>query len=98
MAAGAKGRVGIIGLGIMGGAFARNLIADGWVVAGVDTDPQRRKQMTKAGVPVSDNVKELIAEVPVVITSLPKPEALIATAKAIAAAGLPPRIIAAVRR
>jgi putative dehydrogenase len=57
----------------MGGSFARNLIADGWIVAGVDPDPKRRKEMTKAGVAVSDSVKELIAEVPVVITSLPKP-------------------------
>ncbi len=31
---------------------------------------------------------------PIIITSLPKPEALIATAKAIAAAGLPRRIVA----
>ena len=93
MAAGAKGRVGIIGLGIMGGAFARNLIADGWVVAGVDTDPQRRKQMTKAGVAVSDNVKELIAEVPVVITSLPSPKALHAVVQEIADAKAKPRIV-----
>lgn len=28
--------VGIIGLGIMGGAFAGNLIAAGWQVLGVD--------------------------------------------------------------
>jgi len=41
MAAGAKGKVGIIGLGIMGGAFARNLIADGWVVTGVDPDEKK---------------------------------------------------------
>ena len=46
---GTKGKVGIIGLGIMGGAFARNLIADGWQVVGVDTDPARRKEMAKAG-------------------------------------------------
>lgn len=93
MAAGSKGRVGIIGLGIMGGAFARNLIADGWIVAGVDPDPARRKEMMKAGVAVSDSVKELIAEAPVVITSLPSPEALQAVAQEIADAKAKPRIV-----
>lgn len=93
MASGSKGRVGIIGLGIMGGAFARNLIADGWIVAGVDTDPARRKEMTKAGVAVSDSVKELIAEAPIVITSLPSPKALHAVVQAIAEAKARPLIV-----
>ncbi len=93
MAAGSKGRVGIIGLGIMGGAFARNLIADGWIVAGVDPDPKRRKEMTKAGVAVSDSVKEVVTEVPVVITSLPSPKALHAVAQEIADAKSKPRIV-----
>jgi 3-hydroxyisobutyrate dehydrogenase-like beta-hydroxyacid dehydrogenase len=93
VAAGAKGIVGIVGLGIMGGAFARNLIADGWMVAGVDPDPKRRKEMTKAGVSVSDSVKELIAEVPVVITSLPSPQALHAVVAAMAEAKVKPRIV-----
>jgi putative dehydrogenase len=93
VAAGAKGIVGIIGLGIMGGAFARNLIADGWIVAGIDPDLKRRKEMTKAGVSVSDSVKELVAEVPVVITSLPSPAALHAVVAEIAAAKVKPRIV-----
>jgi putative dehydrogenase len=93
VAAGSKGGVGIIGLGIMGGAFARNLIADGWIVAGVDPDPARRKEMTKAGVAVSDSVKELIAEVPIVITSLPSPKALHAVVQQIADAKVKPRIV-----
>jgi putative dehydrogenase len=93
VAAGSKGRVGIIGLGIMGGSFARNLIADGWIVAGVDPDPARRKEMMKAGVAVSDSVKELIAAVPVVITSLPSPKALHAVAQEIADAKAKPRIV-----
>jgi len=93
VAAGSKGRVGIVGLGIMGGAFARNLIADGWIVAGVDPDPKRRKEMTKAGVSVSDSVKELVAAVPVVITSLPSPKALHAVAQEIAEAKVKPRIV-----
>ena len=34
-------RIGIIGLGIMGGAFARNLVAGGWKVIGYDIDAAR---------------------------------------------------------
>jgi 3-hydroxyisobutyrate dehydrogenase-like beta-hydroxyacid dehydrogenase len=93
VAAKSKGRVGIIGLGIMGGAFARNLIADGWIVAGVDPDLKRRKEMTKEGVAVSDSVKDLVAEVPVVITSLPSPKALHAVSQEIAHAKAKPLIV-----
>jgi len=88
-----KGKVGIIGLGIMGGAFARNLIADGWEVIGIDTDPARRKAMAKAGVTICDHVKELLPRVPMVITSLPSPKALHAVVSEIAAANAKPHIV-----
>ena len=88
-----KKTVGVIGLGIMGGSFARNLIAAGWRVVGYDIDAARRKELAKAGVEIARNPKSLAAAVPVVITSLPNPEALIATAKEIAATGLPRRIV-----
>ena len=39
----AKGKVGIVGLGIMGGAFANNLVDAGWRVIGYDIDPARRR-------------------------------------------------------
>ena len=42
--------VGIIGLGIMGGAIARNLVARGWAVVGFDTEPARRSELALAGV------------------------------------------------
>ena len=89
----AKGRVGIVGLGIMGGSFARNLIAAGWRVVGFDPNPARRRELTRAGVEIAASAAELAAAVPIIITSLPKPEALAATAKAIAAAKLPKRVI-----
>jgi 3-hydroxyisobutyrate dehydrogenase-like beta-hydroxyacid dehydrogenase len=78
----------------MGGSFARNLVASGWRVVGFDIDAARRKELAKAGVEIARDAKALAAAVPIIITSLPKPEALIATAKAIAAARLPRRIIA----
>lgn len=90
---GIKGDVGIIGLGIMGGAFARNLVADGWTVKGIDPDPARQKAMKKSGVDVYHDVKELMADAPVIITSLPSAKALHAVVQDIADAKAAPRII-----
>jgi 3-hydroxyisobutyrate dehydrogenase-like beta-hydroxyacid dehydrogenase len=89
-----KKTVGVIGLGIMGGSFSRNLVAAGWRVVGFDIVAGKRKELFKAGVEIAENAKAVAAAAPIIITSLPKPEALIATAKAIAAAGLPRRIVA----
>ncbi len=93
MARKSKGKIGIVGLGIMGGAFARNLLADGWEVIGVDTDPSQRKSMAKAGVTICSQVKELLPQVPVVITSLPSPKALHVVVSEIAAAEAKPHIV-----
>src|SRR5580704_8368584 len=43
MTSGKKGAVGIVGLGIMGGSFAQNLVAAGWRVIGYDIAPERRR-------------------------------------------------------
>jgi L-threonate 2-dehydrogenase len=89
----AKGKVGIVGLGIMGGAFAQNLVKAGWQVVGYDIDPARRRTLAKAGVEIAKDAASLAAAVPTIITSLPKPAALDATVKAIADAGVKPRVI-----
>ncbi len=87
-----KGTVGVVGLGNMGGAFARHLAAAGWRVFGFDIDEARRTAARDAGVePVS--VETLAAEAPVLILSLPSPQALDVTAAAITALDLPPRIV-----
>ena len=83
-----KGTVGIIGLGIMGGAFANNLAAAGWRVVGYDISAARRHEAARAGVEIARNAVELAAAVPTILTSLPKPQALIDTVRAIAAAKL----------
>jgi 3-hydroxyisobutyrate dehydrogenase-like beta-hydroxyacid dehydrogenase len=88
-----KGSVGVIGLGIMGGAFAKNLAAAGWRVVGYDVDPARCRAAAKHGVLIADSPAALAAQVPVIITSLPKPEALDATVKAIVAARLPRKVV-----
>jgi 3-hydroxyisobutyrate dehydrogenase-like beta-hydroxyacid dehydrogenase len=54
-----KGTVGIIGLGIMGGAFAKNLAADGWRVVGYDTSGKRRSQARRAGAELARNAGDV---------------------------------------
>ncbi len=88
-----KGTIGIIGLGIMGGAFARNLLADGWHVVGYDIDAGRKRAFARAGGDSADSVGALASAVPTIITSLPSPQALHAVVAEIAAAKLPRRVV-----
>jgi 3-hydroxyisobutyrate dehydrogenase-like beta-hydroxyacid dehydrogenase len=88
-----KGAVGIIGLGIMGGAFAKNLAATGWRVIGFDVDPGRRRALGRAGIEIARDAAAVAAAAPVIITSLPAPQALHDTVAAIAGAKLPRKII-----
>jgi len=88
-----KGTVGIIGLGIMGGAFAKNLAAAGWRVVGYDISAARRREARRAGVEIAGDAAEVAAAVPTVLTSLPKPQALMDTVRKIAAAKLPRKLL-----
>src|SRR5262245_29556992 len=81
-----KGAVGVVGLGIMGGAFAENLAAAGWRVVGYDIDKARCRALAKHGVEIAKDVGEVLAKAPVVITSLPSPRALQDIVRAVAAA------------
>ena len=83
-----KGTVGVIGLGIMGGAFAKNLAAAGWRVVGYDISAARRREAARAGVEIARDAAGVAAAAPTVLTSLPKPQALMETVRAIAAAKL----------
>jgi 3-hydroxyisobutyrate dehydrogenase-like beta-hydroxyacid dehydrogenase len=83
-----KGTVGVIGLGIMGGSFAKNLAAAGWRVVGFDVSAKARKAAERAGVEIAKSAVDVAGKVPTVITSLPKPQALIETVRALAAAKL----------
>ncbi len=81
---------GIIGLGIMGGAMARNLREAGWRVVGYDPDPSRAEA---ASVEPMASAADVARAVPVLMTSLPSPAALRATADAIAGSSAPPRVV-----
>jgi putative dehydrogenase len=85
--------VGIVGLGIMGGAIARNLIDRGWHVVGFDIDPVRRAELAQADVVIASDVAQLTREAPVIMTSLPSPAAVEEVAHAIADSGQLSRIV-----
>ena len=86
--------VGIVGLGIMGGAIARNLVERGWSVIGFDVDPERCAELADAKVSIAPDVSALIRAAPVILTSLPGPAAAERVGHAIAQCGQPSRIVA----
>jgi 3-hydroxyisobutyrate dehydrogenase-like beta-hydroxyacid dehydrogenase len=92
-AAKSKGAVGIVGLGIMGGAFARNLVADGWRVVGFDINKVRCRELARAGGKVATDAAAVAAEAPTIITSLPHPDALVMTIDGIVRARAGKRVV-----
>ena len=93
MSAAGKGIIGIVGLGIMGGAIARNLKAAGWRVVGYDIAAARNAELNAAGVEIAASAGELARATPVILTSLPDPRALEATVREIVAAKLDRRVV-----
>jgi len=85
--------VGIIGLGIMGGAIARNLVERGWGVIGFDIDSARNDELAQANVKIAGNVTELARDTRIIMTSLPTPAAVETVAREIANAGQSARIV-----
>jgi 3-hydroxyisobutyrate dehydrogenase/glyoxylate/succinic semialdehyde reductase len=85
--------VGIIGLGIMGGAIARNLVERGWRVIGFDTDPGKNAELSQAKVAIAADIATLTRDAPIIMTSLPTPAAVHKVAQEIASSGQPPRIV-----
>jgi L-threonate 2-dehydrogenase len=84
--------VGVVGLGNMGGAFARHLASAGWRVLGFDIDAARNRAAKGAGVETV-SLETLAADARVIILSLPSPQALDATVAVIAGLDLLPRIV-----
>jgi putative dehydrogenase len=85
--------VGIVGLGIMGSAIARNLVERGWRVIGYDIDAARRAELAQAGVAIAGDVGAVARAAPIVMTSLPSAAAADEVAHALAGSGQPPRIV-----
>jgi L-threonate 2-dehydrogenase len=85
--------VGIIGLGIMGGAIARNLAERGWKVVGCDIEPARCSELARDGVAIADSASSVAASAETILTSLPSPSAAHAVAAEIAGCRLAARVV-----
>jgi 3-hydroxyisobutyrate dehydrogenase-like beta-hydroxyacid dehydrogenase len=93
MAARSKGKVGVVGLGTMGGAYARHLAAAGWSVTGFDIAVPRKRAAARAGVAIAADARALAEAAPTIIMSLPSAEALDMTVAAITREKLAPRTV-----
>ena len=78
-------KVGIVGVGIMGSAIARNLIAAGATAIGFDVDATRRDELRGMGGTAATGVAEVAEAAEVILTSLPSIAALDQTIAAILA-------------
>jgi putative dehydrogenase len=57
--------VGIVGLGIMGSAIARNLVDRRWRVVGFDIDSARTAGLAAVDVIIADNAARVTRDVPI---------------------------------
>jgi 3-hydroxyisobutyrate dehydrogenase len=70
--------VGIVGIGIMGGAMARNLLKDGFRVVGFDLSPAAMAAFVQAGGEAAGSPREVAERTQIMIASLPSTKALTA--------------------
>lgn len=73
---GSKPKIGIIGLGIMGGAMATHLLDSGYEVYGYDTDAKAKTRLKKQGGKALKDVQSVGQQADILITSLPNAQAL----------------------
>ena len=96
-----KRNVGQVGLGVMGSAFAVNLMKNGFEVVGYDIDAQKLAELEQKGLKPANSPADVGRKADVVITSLPTPEAFhgVMTGNDGLAGGLGPENVAeAIRR
>jgi 3-hydroxyisobutyrate dehydrogenase-like beta-hydroxyacid dehydrogenase len=71
--------IAMIGLGIMGSAIARNLLAAGFAVTGFDVDAGKMEDLSRDGVRSANSSAGAVGAAAVALTSLPSVAALDAT-------------------
>ena len=69
-------RIGVVGLGIMGGAFAANLVKGGLQVTGYDPVKSKMNALVKAGGKAGKSPADVARKSDVVLTSLTSPTIL----------------------
>jgi L-threonate 2-dehydrogenase len=68
--------VGVIGMGIMGGAMAKNLQKTGFQVCGYDPQPEANERAREAGISTLSSPREVASKSGIIFFSLPSSEAL----------------------
>jgi putative dehydrogenase len=79
--------VGVVGVGIMGGAMAHNLLRAGHDVTGFDIDPSKLEPLAEEGMVTAAGAAEVAVTADVLILSLPTPAALSLVAEELATSG-----------
>lgn len=63
--------VGIVGLGLVGGSLALDLVAQGRPLVASDTDPDARAQAADAGIPTVDDLDTVVEQCDVLVVAVP---------------------------
>jgi 3-hydroxyisobutyrate dehydrogenase-like beta-hydroxyacid dehydrogenase len=86
--------VGIVGLGIMGGAYAANLLTRGFDVIGHDPAPAAQEALVAAGGRTAADARAVADAAEIILLALASPAVLSATVAAMAPALTPSHVIA----
>lgn len=86
-------RVGLIGLGVMGGSTGRHLVAAGYEVHGFDVDPDRRAAFAGLGATVHESAADVSRVADTIITWLPSSQALADTVEEVIGAAVPGTVL-----
>ncbi len=89
-----KAKAGIIGVGVIGAAMAKNLVEAGFDLVGHDIAPEAMAHLQKLGGRPMPSNAAVLAEAEVVITSMPSAKALLSVAEELARSPHPGRIVA----
>jgi putative dehydrogenase len=79
--------VTVIGLGIMGSALSRNLMAAGYTVSGFDPDSTVSEKAASSGVEIAESPVQAAHGSDIILTSLPSDSALTSTVEALTTRG-----------
>jgi putative dehydrogenase len=85
--------VGVVGLGIMGGAIARNMVKNGMKVVGYDPTASAAERLRDSGGTPLASIEEVVKVSSVILTSLPTVDVFRSATLAIAAAEPQGRIV-----
>jgi 3-hydroxyisobutyrate dehydrogenase-like beta-hydroxyacid dehydrogenase len=89
-----KAKAGIIGVGVIGSAMAKNLVEAGFDLVGHDIAPEAMALLQKLGGRPMPSSAAVLAEAEVVITSMPSAKALLSVAEELARSPCPGRTVA----